>query len=196
MSTGERHKDFSKEMASGFPPLKWPKETFDNMTAADALAGYITFFWDFFAAGNFPLHVTKIFLEILSYYKFHISQMHPIGMVRLRHFEFVCRGMHIESMVNLVRVFHQMHCSQGFYSFIQRASIKKILLNPPKSFHDWKSKFFFIKVEVIPMKMIFRGKEDVATETIQTPFSEAWYQDLKDVPSIDIFQRKPWSVLV
>ncbi|KAF5766654.1 putative adenosine/AMP deaminase active [Helianthus annuus] len=36
------------------------------------------------------------------------------------------------------------------------------------------------------MKMTFRGKEDVATKTTQTPFSEAWYQDLKDVPSIEL----------
>ncbi|KAJ0846391.1 hypothetical protein HanRHA438_Chr15g0724271 [Helianthus annuus] len=101
--------------------------------------------------------------------------MHPIGMVRVRHFVFACRGMHIEPTVNRFRVFHQMHCSQGFYSFIQHASAKKILLSPPKSFHDWKPKFFFINVGVILMKMVFRGKEDVPTETIQTPFSEAWY---------------------
>ncbi|MFS7987093.1 hypothetical protein Hanom_Chr11g01018321 [Helianthus anomalus] len=31
MSTGERHEDSSEEMASGLPPLKWPKETFDGM---------------------------------------------------------------------------------------------------------------------------------------------------------------------
>ncbi|MFS7939796.1 hypothetical protein Hanom_Chr05g00456191 [Helianthus anomalus] len=62
--------------------------------------------------------------------------MHPIGMVRVRHFEFVCRSMHIEPTIPRFRVFHQMHCTQGFYSFVQRASAKKILLNPPKSFHD------------------------------------------------------------
>ncbi|MFS7889166.1 hypothetical protein Hanom_Chr00s000003g01603781 [Helianthus anomalus] len=117
-------------MSVGLPPLKWPRETFDSMvrnfkfpdswgarypdegqTAADAPAGYITLFWDFFVAGNFRLPVTKFFLEILSYYKFHISQMHPIGMVRVRHFEFVCRSMHIKPTVNRFRVFHQMHCS-------------------------------------------------------------------------------------
>ncbi|KAJ0779259.1 hypothetical protein HanPI659440_Chr06g0224551 [Helianthus annuus] len=97
--------------------------------------------------------------------------------------------MHIEPTVNRFRVFHQMHCSQGFYSFIQRASVKKILLSPPKSFYNWKPKFFFIKAGVIPMKMVFRGKEDVATETIQTPFSESWYQDLKDVPSIALPEK-------
>ncbi|KAF5810464.1 hypothetical protein HanXRQr2_Chr04g0169711 [Helianthus annuus] len=111
--------------------------------------------------------------------------MHPIGMVWVCHFEFVCGSMHIEPMVNCFRVFHQMHCSQGFYSFVQRASAKKILLQPPKSFHDWKPKFFYIKAGVIPMKMVFRVKEDVVPETIQTPFSENWHQDLKDVPSIE-----------
>ncbi|KAM0038561.1 hypothetical protein Hdeb2414_s0013g00416331 [Helianthus debilis subsp. tardiflorus] len=203
MSTGKRHEDSSEEMSVNLPPLKWPKETFDSMvrnfkfsdnldvrypdegqTTADAPAGNITLFWDFFSAGNFRLPVTKFFLEIISYYKFHISQMHPVGMVRVHHFEFVFRLMHMEPTVNHFRVFHQMYCSQGFYSFVKRASAKKILLQPPKSFHDWKPKFFFIKAGLIPMKMTFRGKEDVATETIQTPFSEAWYQDLKDVPSI------------
>ncbi|KAJ0935666.1 hypothetical protein HanRHA438_Chr03g0122161 [Helianthus annuus] len=63
------------------------------------------------------------------------------------------------------------------------------MLQPLKPFHDWKQKFFFIKVGVIPMKMIFRGKEDVPTETIQTPFSKKWYQDLKDVPSIALPEK-------
>ncbi|KAJ0834717.1 hypothetical protein HanRHA438_Chr16g0746781 [Helianthus annuus] len=39
------------------------------------------------------------------------------------------------------------------------------------------------------MKRIFRGKEDVPTETIQTPFSENCYQDLKDIPSIALPEK-------
>ncbi|KAJ0578236.1 hypothetical protein HanIR_Chr05g0245091 [Helianthus annuus] len=114
--------------------------------------------------------------------------MHLIGMVRVRHFEFVCRTMRIELTVPRFHVFHKMHCSQGIYSFVQRASAKKILLQPPKSFHDWKQ-FFFIKVGVIPMRMTFRGKEDVPTENIQTPNDENWYQDLKDVPAISLSEK-------
>ncbi|KAJ0621548.1 hypothetical protein HanIR_Chr01g0009891 [Helianthus annuus] len=212
MSTGDHHEDFTEEMSAELPPLKWPRATFDGLvqnlrfpenwgarypeegqTAADAPTGYVTLFWDFFCLGNFRLPVTKFFLEILEYYKFHISQMHPIGMVRVRHFEFVCRTMHIEPMVPRFRVFHQMHCTQGFYSFVQRASAKKISLNPPKSFHDWKQKFFFIKVGVIPMRMTFRGKEEDPTETIQTPVDEICYQDLKDVPLISLTDLFPSS---
>ncbi|KAJ0765955.1 hypothetical protein HanPI659440_Chr08g0309731 [Helianthus annuus] len=115
--------------------------------------------------------------------------MHPIRMVQIRHFEILCWSMHIEPTINRFRVFYQMHCSQGFYSFAQRASAKKILSNPPKSFHEWKPKFFFIKSAVIPMKMAFRGKEDIMIETIQTPFSETWFQDLKDVLSIELPEK-------
>ncbi|KAJ0448514.1 hypothetical protein HanPSC8_Chr17g0784341 [Helianthus annuus] len=207
MSTGDHHED-SEEMSVELPSLKWPRASFDGLirnlkfsenwgslypeegqTAADAPAGYVTLFWDFFSAGNFRLPVTKFFLEILEHYKFHVSQMHPIGMVRVRHFEFVCRTMHIELTVPRFRVFHHLHCTQGFYSFVERASAKKILLHPPKSFHDWKQKFFFIKAWVFPMKMIFRGKEDVPTETVQTPVDENWYQDLKDVPNIALPEK-------
>ncbi|MFS7946953.1 hypothetical protein Hanom_Chr06g00542371 [Helianthus anomalus] len=138
MSTRDHHEDSSEEMTAGLPPLKcWDAQFPDEgQTAADAPARYITVFWDFFSARNFQLPATKFLLDILSYYKFHLSQMHPVGMVRVRHFEFVCRTMHIEPTVTRFRVFHQMHCSQGFYSFMQRASTKKILLQPPKSFHD------------------------------------------------------------
>ncbi|KAF5822224.1 hypothetical protein HanRHA438_Chr01g0024481 [Helianthus annuus] len=110
-------------------------------------------------------------------------------MVRIRHFEFLCRSMRIEPTVNRFGVFYQLHCSQGFYSFAQRSSAKKILRVPPKSFHEWKPKFFFIKAGVIPMKMIFRGTEDIVVENMKTPESEIWYQDLKDIPSIELPER-------
>ncbi|KAJ0876252.1 hypothetical protein HanPSC8_Chr11g0486301 [Helianthus annuus] len=39
------------------------------------------------------------------------------------------------------------------------------------------------------MKMTFRGTENIAVENIQTPQSEIWYQDLKDVLSIELPER-------
>ncbi|KAJ0480237.1 hypothetical protein HanIR_Chr13g0629271 [Helianthus annuus] len=194
MSTGENQESLAEEMSSKLPPLKWPRGSFDGLmrnlklpeswgalypeegqTVADAPSGYITLFWDFFCDGNFRLPATTFLLDILTFYNIHLSQLHPIGMVRVRHFEFVCRTMNIEPTVPRFRVFHQTHCTQGFYSFVQRATAKKILLNPPKSFHDWKHKFFFIKAGVIPMRMVLRGKEDVPIETLQTPSEETWY---------------------
>ncbi|KAJ0845156.1 hypothetical protein HanRHA438_Chr15g0710451 [Helianthus annuus] len=208
MSTGGNQEGLAEEMSTELPPLKWPRGSFDGLmrnlklpeswgalypeegqTAADAPSGYITLFWDFLCDGNFRLPATTFLLDILTFYNIHLSQLHPIGMVRVRHFEFVCRTMNIEPTVPRFRVFHQMHCTQGFYSFVQRASAKKILLNPPKSFHDWKQKFFFIKARVIPMRMVLRGKEDVPIETLQTPSEETWYQDLKEIPNIALPEK-------
>ncbi|MFS8024435.1 hypothetical protein Hanom_Chr16g01463211 [Helianthus anomalus] len=174
MSTGEHLEDSAEKMSASLPPLKWSKEIFeglvqnfkfheswgavypeDGQTAAQDPAGYITLFWDYFSEGNFRLPTTKFFLDILNYYKFHISQLNPMGMVRIRHFEFLCRSMHIEPTVVHFRVFYQLHCAQGFYSFAQHPTTKKILLVPPKYFHEWKPKFFYIKARVILMRMFF-----------------------------------------
>ncbi|MFS7975859.1 hypothetical protein Hanom_Chr10g00885611 [Helianthus anomalus] len=105
-------------------------------TAADAPQGYITLFEDFFLKGNFRLPVTEFMAHILHYYGFHIFQMSPPSMVRVRHFEFLCRSHEIEHTVEKFRAFHQLIRNMGFYSFGNRGLAKKILLNPPKSFHD------------------------------------------------------------
>ncbi|MFS7946874.1 hypothetical protein Hanom_Chr06g00541491 [Helianthus anomalus] len=59
----------------------------------------------------------------------------------------------------------------GFFSCALR-NAKKILISPPKSFHDWKMKFFFIRVEVIPMEMTFRGMGSIPKEDVKVPHSE------------------------
>ncbi|KAF5791709.1 hypothetical protein HanRHA438_Chr09g0409561 [Helianthus annuus] len=77
--------------------------------------------------------------SILNLFGFHISQMSPMGMVRVRHFDFLCRSQGLEPSVEKFRAFYQLIRNMGFYSFGLRAA-KKILINPPKSFHDWKMK--------------------------------------------------------
>ncbi|KAJ0819284.1 hypothetical protein HanPSC8_Chr16g0694351 [Helianthus annuus] len=71
----------------------------------------------------------------------------------------------------------------GFYSFGNLGSAKKILLNPPKSFHDWKHNFFFIRKEVIPIAMIFRAPDTIEKEELPIPKGEAWYLKLTATPN-------------
>ncbi|KAL9992227.1 hypothetical protein Hdeb2414_s1204g00991561 [Helianthus debilis subsp. tardiflorus] len=73
-----------------FPPEWDARYPMQNQTAADAPPGYITLFEDFFLQGNFRLPATHFMGHILHFYGFHISQMSPPGMVRIRHFEFLC----------------------------------------------------------------------------------------------------------
>ncbi|MFS8030007.1 hypothetical protein Hanom_Chr17g01529061 [Helianthus anomalus] len=72
----------------------------------------------------------------------------------------------------------------GFFSFASRGAAKKILLNPPKSFHDWKPKFFFIREEVLPIAMPFREwTEVIPKEDLPIPKTARWYQQLTPTPN-------------
>ncbi|KAJ0532375.1 hypothetical protein HanIR_Chr09g0396091 [Helianthus annuus] len=72
----------------------------------------------------------------------------------------------------------------GFFSFASRGAAKKILLNPPKSFHDWKPKFFFIREEVLPIAMPFREwTEAIPKEDLPIPKTARWYQQLTPTPN-------------
>ncbi|KAF5782061.1 hypothetical protein HanRHA438_Chr11g0503781 [Helianthus annuus] len=105
-----------------------------------------------------------------------------MGMVRIRHFEFICRSQGLEHSVEKFRAFYQLIRNMGFYSFGLRAA-KKILINPPKSFHDWKMKFFFIQEEVILIAMIFRESDKIEKEELPIPKTEDWYMRLLATPN-------------
>ncbi|MFS7916567.1 hypothetical protein Hanom_Chr03g00178711 [Helianthus anomalus] len=50
--------------------------------------GQITLFVDFFKCCNFRLPITRLRKEMLDKYAVHISQMHPLGLAKLCHFEY------------------------------------------------------------------------------------------------------------
>ncbi|MFS7979108.1 hypothetical protein Hanom_Chr10g00923491 [Helianthus anomalus] len=126
---------------------------------------------------------------ILHFYGFHISQLSPMGMVRIRHFEFVCQSQGLEPSVEKFKAFYQLIRNMGFYSFDLRAA-KKTLINPSNSFHDWKMKFFFIREEVIPIAMIFLESDKVEKDelpirrrpTVAAGMSDKWPARSNEVP--------------
>ncbi|MFS7984606.1 hypothetical protein Hanom_Chr11g00988431 [Helianthus anomalus] len=63
--------------------------------------GKITLFEDFFKLCKFRLPITKFCKSILDEYAVHISQMHPLGLAKDRHFEYfcLCLGFLPESLV-------------------------------------------------------------------------------------------------
>ncbi|KAM0005851.1 hypothetical protein Hdeb2414_s0196g00829651 [Helianthus debilis subsp. tardiflorus] len=167
-----------------FPPEWDARYPAQGQTAADAPPGYITLYEDFFLQGNLRLPATNFLGHILHYYNFHLSQMSLPGMVRVRHFEFLCRSHGIEPSVEKFRAFYQLQRTMGFFSFASRGAAKKILLNPPKSFHDWKAKFFFIREEVLPIAMPFRDwTEAIPKEDLPIPKNARWYQQLNPTPN-------------
>ncbi|KAM0058154.1 hypothetical protein Hdeb2414_s0005g00166931 [Helianthus debilis subsp. tardiflorus] len=120
---------------------------------------------------------------IMHFYGFHISQMSPAGMVRVRHFEYLCRSQGMEPTVEKFRAFYQLIRNIGFYSFGNRGAAKKILISPPKSFHNWKMKFFFIREEVMPIAIIFRESDKIEKEELPIPKGDDWYMRLLATPN-------------
>ncbi|KAM0035610.1 hypothetical protein Hdeb2414_s0015g00448381 [Helianthus debilis subsp. tardiflorus] len=172
-----------EQIVRGFQfPAEWhTRYPQQGQTAADAPPGYITLFADFFIDDNFRLSATQFMAAILHFYGFHISQLSPVGMVKIRHFEFVCRSQGQEPTIDKFRAFYQLIQNLGFYYFGLRGA-KKILINPPKSFHDRKMKFFFIREEVIPIAMIFREPDVIEKEELPIPKAADWYMRLWRLP--------------
>ncbi|XP_035836722.1 uncharacterized protein LOC110919845 isoform X2 [Helianthus annuus] len=197
----------------GLPALKWTRKSFDRLmlevqmpseygaqypsegdTGADAPAGYVTMWSDFFGDCNLRLPLTVFVMDILEWYKVHISQVSPLGMIRIRNFEFTFRALGIEPTVGDFRRFYQMTVSMGFFSFRLRDGTPK-LMTPPKGMTMWKKKFFYIKSAALAVDMTFRNvTETIITETIAMPSlkSVQWFPQLQTIESVKLTNTQLW----
>ncbi|MFS8017727.1 hypothetical protein Hanom_Chr15g01383821 [Helianthus anomalus] len=107
-------------------------------TAFPLKKGKITLFSDFLKFCNFRLPITKFCKLVLDNYPIHISQLHPLGLVKLQQFEFACIAMGSIPKLTVLGLFS--------FSYIPTHSWDK----------DWKKKFFFIDAGVIPGEMQWR----------------------------------------
>ncbi|KAJ0892706.1 hypothetical protein HanPSC8_Chr09g0369161 [Helianthus annuus] len=152
-------------------------------TVADAPARYVTLWADFFGVCNLRVPLTVFVVEVLEWYKLHISQLSPFGMIRIRNFEYTFRAFGIEPTVGDFRRFYQMTVSMGFFSFRQRDSSPK-LMTPPKGLTKWKTKFFYVKTAAITARLQFRNVTDtIISENISLPKADTvdWFSDLRVV---------------
>ncbi|KAF5815457.1 hypothetical protein HanXRQr2_Chr03g0123301 [Helianthus annuus] len=197
----------------GLPALKWTRKSFDRLmlevqmpseygarypsegdTGADAPAGYVTMWSDFFGDCNLRLPLTVFVVDILEWYKVHISQVSPLGMIRIRNFEFTFRALGIEPTVGDFRRFYQMTVSMGFFSFRLRDGTPK-LMTPPKGMTMWKKKFFYIKSAALAVDMTFRNvTETIIAETIAMPSlkSVQWFPQLQTIESVKLTNTQLW----
>ncbi|KAJ0832404.1 hypothetical protein HanPSC8_Chr15g0678401 [Helianthus annuus] len=131
----------------------------------------------FFGGCNLRLPLTVFVAEVLEYYKLHISQLSPLGMIRGRNFEYTFRALGKEPIVGYFRRFYQLSVSMCFFSFRQREHTPKLMI-PPKGMTKWKTKFFYIKVAAIIAKLQFRNViGTIITENISVPKADTvdWF---------------------
>ncbi|KAF5782894.1 hypothetical protein HanXRQr2_Chr11g0501641 [Helianthus annuus] len=205
----------TKMMTLMFPVvvLKWSKGSFkllmttvqmaddwdatypqEGETGADAPAGYITLWADFFNDGNLRLPVTVFVAEVLEYYHLHISQLSPFGMFRIRNFEYTFRAHGLPITVENFRRFYQLTVNTGFFSFTQRHGSLK-LMTPPKGVTGWKKKFFYVKACAVYASMSFRNvnvgvsDEDIPVATAKTV---DWFSRLRPIELKKLDNNQLW----
>ncbi|XP_035839181.1 uncharacterized protein LOC118486671 [Helianthus annuus] len=197
----------------GLPALKWSKSGFtllkatvqmadkwdatypqEGDTGADAPAGYITLWADFFNDGNLRLPVTVFVAEVLEYYHLHISQLSPFGMFRIRNFEYTFRAHGLPVTVENFRRFYQLTVNTGFFSFTQRHGSLK-LMTPPKGVTGWKKRFFYVKACAVYASMSFRNvnvgvsDEDIPVATAKTV---DWFSRLRPIELKKLDNNQLW----
>ncbi|KAM0058611.1 hypothetical protein Hdeb2414_s0005g00172091 [Helianthus debilis subsp. tardiflorus] len=149
---------------------RYPQE---GDTAGDAPAGYVSMFADWFGDCNLQLPLTVFVVEILEYYKLHISQLSPLGMIRVRNFEYTFRALGIE---------------------LSREGAPTVM-SPPKGMTKWKTKFFYVKAAAVTTKLQFRNvTKTIITENISTPKAETvdWFPRLRIIGSQRLDNRQLW----
>ncbi|KAJ0649351.1 hypothetical protein HanLR1_Chr15g0583311 [Helianthus annuus] len=149
---------------------------------------------DFFREGNFRLPMSKSIGEVLTGYGLHISQISALGLPRVTHFEFICRANRVEPSFKKFNVFYFVTYTGGFYSFNSRTTgVDPCSRDPPKSLHEWKQKFFYIRRGVIPLDIHYRAEsEGVPRVNVSVDFTEQeWYKVLtrKVTPIIQLEER-------
>ncbi|KAM0035653.1 hypothetical protein Hdeb2414_s0015g00448981 [Helianthus debilis subsp. tardiflorus] len=198
----------------GLPVLRWTKSMFDILlrdtqmppeygviypqegeTGADAPAGYVTLWADFFLVFcHLRLLLTVFVVEVLEWYKLHISQVSPFGMMRIRNFEYTFHAFGIEPTVGDFRQFYQMTVSLGFFSFRQRDSSPK-LMAPPKGLTKWRTKFFYVKVAAITARLQLRNVMDtIITDNISLSRADTvdWFSDLRIIGWVKLDNTQLW----
>ncbi|KAJ0511137.1 hypothetical protein HanIR_Chr11g0548621 [Helianthus annuus] len=129
-------------------------------TAFPLKVGKITLFSDFFKFCNFRLPITKFLKSVLDFYRIHISQIHPLGLVKLRQFEYACVALgHIPELV-VFRAFFVLVWKSPFFTFDRRDTDASCLREIPTSSRDkdWKKKFFYLDAAAIPGEMYWQEK--------------------------------------
>ncbi|KAJ0565624.1 hypothetical protein HanIR_Chr06g0264671 [Helianthus annuus] len=171
----------------GLPVLKWTKKSFDRLildvqmppeygafypsegdTGADAPAGYVTMWADFFGDCNLRLPLTVFVVEVLEWYKRAYRWRFPMVLSN-------------DGVL-------------GFFSFRQREGSPK-LMTPPKGMTKWKMKFFYIKAATIVANMTFRNvTETIISETIAVPSMKSveWFPQLQTIESVKLSNTQLW----
>ena len=119
----------------------------------------IGLYYHFFTISGVRVPFSKFLLNVIKFFKVHISQIVPLGLNRITNFEIFCRALRIIPRVVLFRVFYTL-CKQGdWFSFSRRRGAPQCFYERWTGLKEWKDHFFLIDRRAIPMAMPWRHRD-------------------------------------
>ena len=85
-------------------------------------------------------------------------------------------------MVSRFRCFYKLAPQGSWYSFTRRAGVKPHTGLPPRSFHDWRGKFFYLNEGVIPFAMSWRTESVREADPPAFTTADEWFVKLTELP--------------
>ncbi|KAJ0434108.1 hypothetical protein HanOQP8_Chr17g0664761 [Helianthus annuus] len=117
---------------------------------------------------HYPLSVFKV--NLLRHFGVHFSQLHPVGFMRVVHFELSCVAVSGEPSVPLFCMFYKLISDRDWFTFAKR---KDSVSSPCYSFmptstypKEWKSRFIFVSTAMIPESLPLRDPKATIEDSI------------------------------
>ena len=145
------------EFASDFyiPNALHPVVPDDDASIADFPVGKVGVYTRFFEFANQRVPLSLFLVDILNYYRIHISQLHCIGAAKITNFEVNCRLLGINPTINLFRAFYHTSWIHGWVSFAKRAGRLQCYTEKVDALRNWRERFFWVDTAIFPWDHLF-----------------------------------------
>ncbi|MFS7966125.1 hypothetical protein Hanom_Chr09g00770211 [Helianthus anomalus] len=148
----------AKELEAFVDAYKIPKRFSPTLSGPDESAEctpdiIFIYTFSFSSCGvRYPLWSFKV--DLLRHFGVHFLQLHPLGFMRVVHFELSCMAVSGEPSIPLFCMFYKLISDGDWFTFAKR----KDSVSPPcYSFmptstyiKEWKSRFIFVSAAMIP----------------------------------------------
>ncbi|GJY48642.1 hypothetical protein Tco_0438598, partial [Tanacetum coccineum] len=133
-----------------------------DQTIHEMPTGKIGVYTRFFEYANFRLPLSTFFVDVLRYYRIHISQLSVIGAAKVSHFEVLCRVHGFEPTVGLFRCLYVNSKNKGWMSFSKRPGNDAVCYTKPlDSLKNWNDRFFWVDAFACPASFPWNTSKSV-----------------------------------
>ncbi|MFS7944221.1 hypothetical protein Hanom_Chr06g00509501 [Helianthus anomalus] len=119
---------------------------------------------------RYPLSSFKV--ALLRHFGVHFSQLHPLGLMRVVHFELSCAAISGEPSIPLFCMFYKLISNEDWFTFAKRQNnvSKPCYTFMPTSTYpkDWKSRFIFVSAAIISKSLLPRDVDAPIEDTVPT----------------------------